>query len=152
MTALEIRAKARRHKLHHDVALVVVDYLQLMEVRGRGRSVSREQQVSEISRGLKALARELDVPVLAISQLNRAPEAREDHRPRMSDLRESGAIEQDADVVMLLHRDDAYDPEQNPGEATVDVVKQRNGPTGRVKLTFLGQYMRFVSASPQRET
>ena len=151
MTTLDIRAKARRLKLHHAIALVVVDYLQLLEVRGASRNVSREQQVAEMSRGLKALAREIAVPVLAISQLNRAPEAREDHRPRMSDLRESGAIEQDADVVLLLHRDDAYEPEKNPGQATLDVVKQRNGPTGRVHLVFLHQYMRFESASPKRQ-
>ena len=150
MSSLDIRAKARRHKLHHDIALVIVDYLQLMEVRGRSRSISREQQVAEISRGLKALARELEVPVLGISQLNRSPEAREDHKPRMSDLRESGAIEQDADVVMLLHREDAYEPEKNPGQALLQVVKQRNGPTGRVDLVFQNKYMRFVDAAPRQ--
>ena len=129
----------------------VVDYLQLMEVRGRNRNASREQQVAEMSRGLKALARELNVPVLALSQLNRAPETREDHRPRMSDLRESGAIEQDADVVMLLHRDEVYDPDRNPGEAVLHVVKQRNGPTGVVNLVFLSKYMRFEDAAHRRD-
>ena len=151
MTPLEIRAKARRLALHHDVALVVVDYLQLMEIRGANRNVSREQQVASMSRSLKALARELEIPVLALSQLNRAPDAREDHRPRMSDLRESGAIEQDADVVMMLHRDDQYDPEKNPGEAVLDVVKQRNGPTDRIPLVFLHQFTRFENAAPQRD-
>jgi len=165
MTTLEIRAKARRLKLHHDIALVVVDYLQLLEVRGRSRNLSREQQVAEFSRGLKALARELEVPVLAISQLNRAPEAREDHRPRMSDLRESGAIEQDADVVMLLHRPAFYESERSDSEydvgksaaptaaeeAILHLVKQRNGPTGRIKLVFESPFMRFASASRWKE-
>lgn len=150
MTPLDIRAKARRLKLRHDIALVVVDYLQLLEVRGRSRDVSREQQVSEISRGLKALARELNVPVLAVSQLNRAPEAREDHRPRMSDLRESGAIEQDADVVLLIHREGVYDPAKNPKEAVLVVAKQRNGPTGEIPLTFNLEYMRFDNATSRR--
>ena len=152
LSPLDIRAKARRHMAHHaDLALVVVDYLQLLDVRGRSRDFGREQQVAEISRGIKALARELAVPVLAISQLNRAPEAREDHKPRMSDLRESGSLEQDADVVMMLHRDDFYDETQNPGEAVVHVVKQRNGPTGDVKLVFLNKIMRFVNASARSD-
>lgn len=151
MTALEVRAKARRLKLHRDIQLVVVDYLQLIDVRGKSRNLSREQQVAEISRSMKALARELQIPVLTVSQLNRSPESREDHRPRMSDLRESGAIEQDADVVMLLHRDDAYEEGKNPGEAVLDVVKQRNGPIGPVRLVFLHQFTRFENAGPRGE-
>jgi replicative DNA helicase len=137
---LEIRAKARRFKLQYDIQLVIIDYLQLME----GRSAeNRQQEISSISRGLKALARELNVPVIAVSQLNRSVETREGHTPRMSDLRESGSIEQDADVIMLLHRADYYDPTKNPGEVDVDVAKQRNGPTGKIKLTFRNQFLRF---------
>ncbi len=137
---LEIRAKARRFKLQYDIQLVIIDYLQLMESR---RAENRQQEISGISRGLKALARELDVPVIAVSQLNRSVEAREGHSPRMSDLRESGSIEQDADVIILLHREDYYDPEKNPGEVVVDVAKQRNGPTGKLKLTFRRKILRF---------
>jgi replicative DNA helicase len=152
LSPLEIRAKARRHKSRHrDLGLIVVDYLQLIDVRGRSRDVGREQQVAEISRSMKALARELECPVLALSQLNRAPEAREDHAPRMSDLRESGALEQDADVVLMLHRDDFYEPEKNPGQATLNVVKQRNGPTGKVDLVFLKEFMRFENAAPRSQ-
>ena len=137
---LEIRAKARRFKLQYDIQLVIIDYLQLME----GRSAeNRQQEISGISRGLKALARELNVPVIAVSQLNRSVESREGHTPRMSDLRESGSIEQDADVIMLLHRADYYDPTKNPGEVDVHVAKQRNGPTGKIKLTFRNQFLRF---------
>ena len=137
---LEIRAKARRFKLQYDIQLVIIDYLQLME----GRSAeNRQQEISGISRGLKALARELNVPVIAVSQLNRSVETREGHTPRMSDLRESGSIEQDADVIMLLHRADYYDPTKNPGEVVVNVAKQRNGPTGKIKLTFRNQFLRF---------
>ncbi len=137
---LEIRAKARRFKLQYDIQMIIIDYLQLMEAR---RSESRQQEISGISRGLKALARELDVPVIAVSQLNRSVEAREGHSPRMSDLRESGSIEQDADVIILLHREDYYDPEKNPGVVIVDIAKQRNGPTGKIKLTFLREILRF---------
>lgn len=144
LSPLSLRAKARRLKRQHDVQLVVVDYLQLMEPPPAD---SRQQQVAEISRALKGLARELRIPVLALSQLNRAPESREDHRPRLADLRESGAIEQDADVVLLLHRDDAYDPNKNPGVAELDVAKQRNGPTGKVRLTFLRECLRFENAA-----
>jgi replicative DNA helicase len=144
LSVLGLRAKARRLKRQHDIQLVIVDYLQLMEPPP---AESRQQQVAEISRSLKGLARELGVPVLAVSQLNRAPEAREDHRPRLADLRESGAIEQDADVVLLLHRDDAYDPNKNPGVAEIEIAKQRNGPTGIVRLTFRRNCLRFENAA-----
>jgi replicative DNA helicase len=144
LSALSLRAKARRLKRQHDIQLVIVDYLQLMEPPP---AESRQQQVAEISRSLKGLARELGVPVLAVSQLNRAPEAREDHRPRLADLRESGAIEQDADVVLLLHRDDAYDPNDHPGVAEIEIAKQRNGPTGIVRLTFRRECLRFENAA-----
>ncbi len=137
---LEIRAKARRFKLQYDIKLVIIDYLQLMEAR---RSENRQQEISGISRGLKALARELDVPVIAVSQLNRSVESREGHTPRMSDLRESGSIEQDADVIILLHREDYYDPTKNPNVVEVNIAKQRNGPTGKIKLTFLREILRF---------
>jgi len=150
-TPLEIRAKARRLKTQHDIALVAVDYMQLMDTRGR--SESRQQEIAEISRGLKLLARELEVPVVALSQLNRSVETRsaDSHKPRMSDLRESGAIEQDADVIILLHRDEMYDPEAKPGEAEIIVAKQRNGPTGSVHLSFLKKYMRFEPLSTVEE-
>ena len=137
LTTLELRAKARRLKLQHDIKLIMIDYMQLMDNPG---PESRQQQISEISRGIKAVARELEVPVIALSQLNRASEGREGHRPRMSDLRESGSIEQDADVIMLLHREDYYrmsEPDFMPDNiAEVIIAKQRNGPTGTVKLTF----------------
>ena len=142
--ALEIRAKSRRMKARHGLGMVVVDYLQLMSGR---RAENRQQEISEISRTMKSLARELGVPVIAISQLNRSVEAREGHRPRMSDLRESGSIEQDADVILLLHRDDYYDPENNPGKAELIIAKQRNGPTGKVEMAFRPQFMRFESLS-----
>jgi len=148
MNALEIRAKARRLKSSHNVGLVIVDYLQLLEMGGfRGRVENRQQEIATISRGMKSLARELDIPVIAISQLNRSVEQRhkEDFRPRMSDLRESGAIEQDADVILFLYRDEYYhrDREESKGLAEVIVAKQRNGPTGHVDLNFTGEYMRF---------
>lgn len=142
ISALELRAKARRLKSHHDIKMCVVDYLQLM--RGSGGIENRQQEISEISRSIKALARELDVPIIAISQLSRAVEARQDHRPQLSDLRESGAIEQDADLVILLLREEYYVPtEENKGIAEVIIAKQRNGPVGSVKLTFIKEYMRF---------
>ncbi len=137
---LELRAKARRLKLQHNIQMIIVDYLQLMEGR---KEENRQQEISGISRGLKALARELEVPVIAVSQLNRSVETREGHTPRMSDLRESGSIEQDADVIILLHREDYYDPTKRPGEVDLNIVKQRNGPTGKVKLTFLREILRF---------
>ena len=147
LTPLELRAKARRLKLQHDIQLVVVDYLQLMHVPG---AESRQQEVATISRQLKALARELDVPVIVVSQLNRAPEGRENHRPRMSDLRESGTIEQDADVVMMLHREDYYHNEpdyQKTNSAELIIAKQRNGPTGNIQLTWKAQWTRFLDLS-----
>ncbi|MBI3323879.1 MAG: replicative DNA helicase [Candidatus Omnitrophica bacterium] len=144
ITILELRAKARRLKARHGIGLIVLDYLQLMEEPGHVEN--RQQQISVISRNLKAIARELGVPVMAVSQLSRAPERRDDFRPRLSDLRESGAIEQDADVVLLLFREEYYKPtDENKGTAEVIISKQRNGPTGSVKLTFLREYTRFES-------
>jgi replicative DNA helicase len=143
MTLMEIRAKARRMRQRHDLKLVVVDYLQLMT---SGKKVeSRQQEVSEFSRALKLLAKELEVPVIAISQLNRGPEQRTDKRPQMSDLRESGSIEQDADMVILLHREDMYERESpRAGEADFIVAKHRNGPTDTITVAFQGHYSRFV--------
>ncbi|MBI1976144.1 MAG: replicative DNA helicase, partial [Candidatus Omnitrophica bacterium] len=144
VSALEIRAKARRLKARFDIQLVIVDYLQLM--RGTAGVENRQQEISEISMGLKALARELSVPVIAISQLSRAVESRSDHRPQLSDLRESGAIEQDADVVMLLLREEYYNPtEENKGKAEVIIAKQRNGPVGSVELAFIKEFTRFAN-------
>ncbi len=146
LTPLEIRAKARRLKSAYGLHCILVDYLQLMHL-GTGRVESRQQEISTISRYMKSLARELDVPVVVLSQLNRAAEGREGHRPRMSDLRESGSIEQDADVVMLLHREDYYhrgeDGYEQDNIAEVIIAKQRNGPTGTVKLTFREKCTRF---------
>lgn len=143
MTLMEIRAKCRRLKQRHDLRLVVVDYLQLM-TSGK-RVESRQQEVSEFSRSLKLLAKELNVPVIAISQLNRGPEQRVDKKPMLSDLRESGSLEQDADMVVLLHREDAYEPESpRAGEADFIIAKHRNGPTGKVTVAFQGHYSRFV--------
>jgi len=143
MTMMEIRAKCRRLKQRHDLRLVIIDYLQLMS---SGKKVeSRQQEVSEFSRSLKLLAKELEVPVVAISQLNRGPEQRTDKRPMMSDLRESGSIEQDADMVILLHREDAYERESpRAGEADFILAKHRNGPTANVTVAFQGHYSRFV--------
>jgi len=150
LTPLELRAKARRLKSLHDVRCIIVDYLQLMHL-GSGRVESRQQEIATISRYIKALARELNIPVVVISQLNRAPEGREGHRPRMSDLRESGSIEQDADVVMLLHREDYYhrgeDDYQPDNTAELIIAKQRNGPTGSVNLIFREKFTRFENAS-----
>jgi len=143
MTLMEIRAKCRRLKQRHDLRLVVVDYLQLM-TSGK-RVESRQQEVSEFSRSLKLLAKELEVPVIAISQLNRGPEQRTDKRPLLSDLRESGSLEQDADMVVLLHREDYYEKESpRAGEADFIVAKHRNGPTATVTVAFQGHYSRFV--------
>lgn len=142
ISALELRAKARRLVANHDIKLIVLDYLQLM--RSSYQTESRQQEISEISRSIKALARELDIPIIAISQLSRAVESRQDHRPQLSDLRESGAIEQDADLVVLLMREEYYTPtEENKGIADIIIAKQRNGPVGTVKLTFIKEYMRF---------
>ena len=146
----QLRAKARRLKQKHGIDMIVVDYLQLMT--GGGRFESRQQEISAISRGLKSVARELSVPVLALSQLNRDVENRDDHRPRMSDLRESGAIEQDAYVLLLLHRDDYFNPtEENRGLAQVIIAKQRNGPTGEVALRFFREFMRFENYTRSAE-
>lgn len=144
ITPLELKAKARKLKAKEGLDLIVIDYLQLMEMGGRNEN--RTQEISAISRNLKAIAKELDVPVIALSQLSRATEVRQDKRPILSDLRESGAIEQDADVVLFLYRDEYYNPEtekRNIGE--VIIAKHRNGPTGAVELTFLGQYTKFVN-------
>ncbi len=143
---LEMRAKARRLKLEHGLDMLVIDYLQLMQ--GRGRFDNRQQELASISRSLKILAKELGVPIVALSQLSRAPETRGDHRPQLSDLRESGALEQDADVVLFIFREDMYavEGERNPeaeGTAEIIIGKQRNGPIGSVKLAFLKQYTRF---------
>lgn len=145
ITAMEIRAKCRRLKIEKGLGLVVIDYLQLMS--GSGRSDSRQQEISEISRSLKAVAREIEAPVIALSQLSRACEARSDHRPMLSDLRESGAIEQDADLVAFLYRDEYYFPEktEKKNQAELIIAKQRNGPTGTVNLTWLGQYTKFAN-------
>lgn len=144
LTALEMRAKARRLKSENNLGLIVVDYLQLMQ--GKTNSENRTQEISDISRSLKAMAKELNVPVLALSQLNRSLENRTDKRPQLADLRESGAIEQDADVIMFIYRDEVYNrAEDNPnrGMAEIIIAKQRNGPTGTVKMTFLGEYTTF---------
>jgi replicative DNA helicase len=143
LTMMELRAKCRRLKQRHGLGLVVVDYLQLMQPSKRVES--RQQEVSEISRALKLLAKELAVPVIAISQLSRQTEARSDKKPMLSDLRESGALEQDADMVMFIYREDLYDPESpRKGEADLIVAKHRNGPTDTVTVTFQGQYSRFA--------
>ncbi len=139
----ELRSKCRKYKMEHDLQLIMIDYLQLMS--GNGKTDSRQQEISEISRSLKALARELNVPVVALSQLSREAEKRPDHHPMLSDLRESGAIEQDADVVMFIYRDDYYDkdsPRKNIAE--IIIAKQRNGPIGTVDLAFLPQYTQFT--------
>ena len=152
LTILDLRAKARRLKLQHDIKCIMIDYMQLMDNPGPD---SRQQQISEISRGIKAVARELNVPVIALSQLNRQSEGRDGHRPRMSDLRESGSIEQDADVIMLLHREDYYkmaEPDFQPDNiAEVIIAKQRNGPTGTIKLYFDSKSTRFENLAAQAE-
>ena len=148
LTVLEMRAKARRLKSEQDLGLIVVDYLQLMQ--GKSSSENRAQEISDISRSLKAMAKELNVPVLALSQLNRSLENRTDKRPQLADLRESGAIEQDADVIMFIYRDEVYNrAEGNPNRGLAEIIvgKQRNGPTGVIKLSFLGEYTRFENYS-----
>ncbi|MCX5635573.1 MAG: replicative DNA helicase, partial [Planctomycetota bacterium] len=153
-TPLALRAKARRLKSQYGIKAVFVDYMQLMS-SGSNRIESRQQEITEISRYYKALARELEVPVVVISQLNRSPEGREGHKPRMSDLRESGSIEQDADVVILLHREDYYHKNeegyQEDNTAEVIIAKQRNGPTGSVKLVFRERLTMFENASFAQE-
>ncbi|MFD8750599.1 replicative DNA helicase [Kitasatospora sp. NPDC059577] len=145
LSMMEIRAKCRRLKQRNDIKLVVIDYLQLMQSGGSRRAENRQQEVSDMSRNLKLLAKELEVPVIALSQLNRGPEQRTDKRPMVSDLRESGSIEQDADMVILLHREDAYEKESpRAGEADLIVAKHRNGPTATITVAFQGHYSRFV--------
>lgn len=146
----ELRSKCRKYKLEHNLGIIIIDYLQLMTAGGH--SESRQQEISEISRSLKALARELNVPVVALSQLSRAVESRPDHRPMLSDLRESGAIEQDADVVMFLYRDDYYNKEsEKKGIAEVIIAKQRNGPIGTVELVWLPNYTKFANYDSKKE-
>jgi len=142
VTPLEMRAKARRLKAEHGLGVIVVDYIQL--VSGAGRVENRQQEIASISRSLKGLAKELNVPVVALSQLSRAPEARTDRRPQLSDLRESGALEQDADLVMFIYREEEYKPsEENRGIAEIIIGKQRNGPTGTLRLAFIKEFTRF---------
>ncbi|MGW1373321.1 replicative DNA helicase [Streptomyces sp. NPDC002446] len=145
LSMMEIRAKCRRLKQRNELKLVVIDYLQLMQSGGSKRAESRQQEVSDMSRNLKLLAKELELPVIALSQLNRGPEQRTDKKPMVSDLRESGSIEQDADMVILLHREDAYEKESpRAGEADLIVAKHRNGPTATITVAFQGHYSRFV--------
>ena len=151
ITVTEIRAKCRKLKMEKNIGLIVIDYLQLIQGSGK-RNSSREQEISEISRSLKILAKELDVPVIALSQLSRAAEQRADHRPMLSDLRESGAIEQDADIVMFLYRDDYYNPDsEKKNIAEVIMAKHRAGSTGTVELLWLGSYTKFVNIEKYRE-
>ena len=150
LSAMEIRAKARRLKMDKNIGLIIIDYLQLMQ--GRSSAERRDLEISEISRGLKALAKELELPVMALSQLNRMLEQRTDKRPRLSDLRESGALEQDADVVAFIYRDEVYNKEEdNPNRGTAEIIlsKQRNGPTGDVFLSFLNSYTRFENLASE---
>lgn len=147
----EIRAKCRRLKLEHNLGLIIIDYLQLMS-GSKSKSENRQQEISEISRSLKILAKEINVPVITLSQLSRAPETRPEHRPILSDLRESGAIEQDADIVMFLYRDDYYNPETDKKNiAEVIIAKHRNGSTGTVELVWLGQYTKFANLEKFRQ-
>ena len=150
ITVTDIKAKCRRLKLEKGLGLIVIDYLQLMQGSYRGRNENRQQEISDISRALKLMAKELNVPVLALSQLSRAPEQRQDHRPMLSDLRESGAIEQDADIVMFLYRDEVYNKEtENPGEAQLIIAKHRNGETGIINLVWIGNYTKFGNPAPR---
>jgi replicative DNA helicase len=147
ITPLEIRAKCRRLKAEHGLSLVIVDYLQL--VTGSARVENRQQEIASISRSLKGLAKELMVPVIALSQLSRAPEARTEKRPQLSDLRESGSLEQDSDIVMFIFREEEYKPtDENRGVAEIIIGKQRNGPTGTLKLAFLKEFTRFENLMP----
>ena len=151
LSPLEMRAKCRRLRAEHGLGLVIVDYLQL--VTSTGRVENRQQEISAISRSLKGLAKELSVPVVALSQLSRAPEARTDRRPQLSDLRESGALEQDADIVMFIYREEEYKPsDENRGIAEIIIGKQRNGPTGTRKLAFIKEFTRFENLQPQWKT
>ena len=151
ITASELRSKCRKLKIEQGLDLVIIDYLQLMTGAGKRKSDSRQQEISDISRSLKVMARVLDVPVIALSQLSRAVESRPDKRPMLSDLRESGAIEQDADIVMFIYRDEYYNPDsEKKGVAEVIVAKQRSGPTGPVELAWLSQYTKFGNLEYQR--
>lgn len=149
LSPTEVRARARRLKREHGLGLIVLDYLQLMQIKG-GNGDNRTAEISEISRSLKSLAKELQVPVIALSQLNRSLEQRTDKRPVMSDLRESGAIEQDADVIVFIYRDEVYNPESpDKGTAEILIRKQRNGPIGSTRVAFMGQFTRFDNYSPE---
>ena len=151
ITASELRSKCRKLKIEQGLDLVIIDYLQLMTGAGKRKSDSRQQEISDISRSLKVMARELNLPVIALSQLSRAVESRPDKRPMLSDLRESGAIEQDADIVMFIYRDEYYNPDsEKKGVAEVIVAKQRSGPTGPVELAWLSQYTKFGNLEYQR--
>ena len=150
LSPTDMRARARRiARKHGDIGLIVVDYLQLMQVPGLRDN--RVQEISEISRSLKILAKEMKAPVIACAQLNRGLEQRQDKRPVMSDLRESGAIEQDADLIMFIYRDEVYNPEtEDKGVAEIIIGKHRNGPIGRIRLTFLGEFTRFDNHMPEQ--
>jgi replicative DNA helicase len=153
LTSMDIRAKARRLKMDKNIGLIIIDYLQLMQ--GRAGAERRDLEISEISRSMKALAKELSLPVLALSQLNRMLEQRTDKRPRLSDLRESGALEQDADVVAFIYRDEVYNKEDdNPSRGIAEILlsKQRNGPTGDVRLSFLNSFTRFENLASDDAT
>jgi replicative DNA helicase len=141
---MDIRSKCRKLKLEKNLGLVVIDYLQLMQ--GNGKASNRQQEVSDISRALKILAKELQIPIVTMSQLSRGPESRNDHRPMLSDLRESGAIEQDADIVMFLYRDDYYNPDtEKKNIAEVIIAKHRGGSTGTIDLRWFGEYTKFAN-------
>jgi replicative DNA helicase len=151
LNIFELKARARRLKAKENIQIIIIDYLQLM--RGSGKAENRQQEISEISSSLKSLAKELNIPVIAVSQLSRATEQRADKRPQLADLRESGSIEQDADLVLLLYREEFYKKEEieNKGVAELIIAKQRNGPTGTIKLTFLEKCMRFENYTPREE-
>ena len=149
----ELRSKCRKYKLEHGLDIIIIDYLQLMTGSVGKSSESRQQEVSDISRQLKGLARELNVPVVSLSQLSRAVESRPDKRPMLSDLRESGAIEQDADVVMFIYRDEYYNKDSEfKKQAEIIIAKQRNGPVGTVNLAWLGEYTKFANLSRQEDS
>lgn len=151
ITATELRSKCRKLKIEQGLDLVIIDYLQLMSGSGKRKGENRQQEISEISRSLKVMARELNVPVIALSQLSRAVEQRPDKKPMLSDLRESGAIEQDADMVMFLYRDEYYNPDsEEKGVAEVIIAKQRSGPTGSVKLAWLANLTKFGNLEQER--
>ena len=151
ITATELRSKCRKLKIEQGLDLVIIDYLQLISGSGKRKGENRQQEISEISRSLKVMARELNVPVIALSQLSRAVEQRPDKKPMLSDLRESGAIEQDADMVMFLYRDEYYNPDsEEKGVAEVIIAKQRSGPTGSVKLAWLANLTKFGNLEQER--